>query len=56
MFVEDKKLQVDAESSNLFLFFNLLLSYIHSSSDGLAENTDFDTRVSMTTHTQKILF
>lgn len=56
MFLEDKKLQVDAESSNLYLFFNLLLSYIYSSSNGLAENTDFNTRVSITTRTHKMLF
>lgn len=51
MFLEDKKLQLDAESSHFSLFFNLFLCYIHSS-NGLAENTDFDKRVSMTTHTK----
>lgn len=51
MFLEDKKLQVDADSSNIFLFFNLFLSYIHSS-NGLAENTDSNKSVSLTTHIQ----
>lgn len=49
MFLEDKKLQVDAESSYLSLVFNLFLCCIHSS-NGLADNMDFDRRVSMTTH------
>lgn len=53
MFLEDKKLQIDAKSSYPFLFFNLFLHYIHSS-NGLAENTDFNKRVSMTTRTKSL--
>lgn len=50
MFLEDKQFEVDAGSSNLFLFSNLFLSYVHSLS-GLTENTDFNKILTVSTTT-----